>query len=102
MSYHDGGQVLVPEREIWEVGNDFILFKTFELQINGKRLLDAYPNVGTMLNHYLNTASARSDLEDASPFELALGGDRGKGAFTFLAVVSVPYSDGNKCNIFKM
>jgi hypothetical protein len=39
MSYYYGGQVLVPEREIWEVGNDLIPFETFKLKINGKRLL---------------------------------------------------------------
>ena len=55
-----------------------------------------------MLNHYLNTASALSDLEDVLHLELALGGNHGKGAFTFLAVVFVRYSNGNKCNIFEM
>jgi hypothetical protein len=103
LSYHYGGRVLyVLEEEIWEVSNKFILFETFELQIDGKRgLLYAYRNVDTMLNPYLNTASALSDLEDVSHLELALGGSHGKGGFTFLAVVFVRYSNGKKCNIFE-
>jgi hypothetical protein len=60
-----------------------------ELQIIGTRLLYAYGHVDTMLNHYLNNASALNDLEDISHLELALGGDHGKGAFVFLAVVFV-------------
>ena len=56
MSYRYGGCVSVPEREmIREVGNDFIPFETFELLIDGKRLLYAYRDVDTILNHYLNT-----------------------------------------------
>jgi hypothetical protein len=102
MSYHYGGRVSVPEREIRVVGNDFIPFETFELQIGGKRLLYAYRDVDTMLNNYINTASALSDLEDVSHLELALGGDYGKGAFTFLAVVFIRYSNEKKCNIFEM
>jgi hypothetical protein len=55
-----------------------------------------------MLNHYFNAGSALSDLEDVSHFKLALGGNHGKGAFTFLAVVFVQYYNGNKCNIFEI
>jgi hypothetical protein len=101
LSYHYGGRESVPEREIREVGNNFIRFKTFELQIDGEGLLYAYRNVNTMLNHYLNTASAISDLEDVSYMELALGGDHGKGALTFLAVVFVRYLNGKSATYLR-
>jgi hypothetical protein len=39
---------------------------------------------------------------DISHAKLALGGDHGKGAFTFLAVLFLRYTNGKKVSIFEM
>jgi hypothetical protein len=103
LKYHFGTRVTVSETIIREqVGNDYIPFTTFEKKIDGKRILYSYRDIDTMLTHAINTALALRDLDDIAHAELALGGDHGKGAFTFLAVLFLRYTNGKKVSIFEM
>jgi hypothetical protein len=102
LRYHFGTRVAAPATLIREVGNDYIPFTTFEKKIDGKRICNSFRDIDTMLTHAINTASALRDLDDVSHAELALGGDHGKGAFTFLAVLFLRYRNGKKVSIFEM
>jgi hypothetical protein len=102
LKYHFWTLVTAPETLIRGVGNDCIPFTTLEKKIDGRRILYLFHDMDTMLSYAINTALALRNLEDVSHAKLALGGDHGKGASTFLAVLFLRYRNSKKVSIFEM
>jgi hypothetical protein len=94
LSYHFGKRVSVSEREIREVGSNYVPYVTANPVIIGHKKKISYPHRSA---YDLFQCYGRTTFEDSSikieKLELLLGGDHGKSTFTFLFVIVVRYKD---------
>jgi hypothetical protein len=97
LSYHFGKRVCVSEREITEVGSDYVPYVTANRLIEGqkKKILYSHRSAHDLFQCYGRTIfeGSRNEIDK---LELLLGGDHGKGAFTFLFVIVVRYKDSTR------
>jgi hypothetical protein len=94
LSYHFGKRVSVSEREIREVGLNYVPYVTANRVIVGhkKKILYSHRSAYDLFQCYGRTIFEDSGNE-IEKLELLLGGDHGKGAFTFLFAIVVRYKD---------
>ena len=73
-------------------GSQYVTFETFTKTFNGKKALYSFRNIVTLLEFYLPQmlGSFNKNIENT---ELTLGGDHGKGAFTFIACLIICFED---------
>jgi hypothetical protein len=92
--YHFGKRVSVSEQEIRDVGSKYVPYVTANWVIEGhkKKILYSHRSAYDLFQHYARTIFEDSQKE-IDKLELLLGGDHGKGAFTFLFVIVVRYKD---------
>jgi hypothetical protein len=97
LPFHFGKRVCVSDQEITEVGPDYIPYVSANRLIEGqtKKILYSHWSVHDVFQCY-----GRTILEDRhnkiDKLKLLLGGDHGKGAFTFLFVILVRYKDSTR------
>jgi hypothetical protein len=95
LSYHFGKRVSVSEREIREAGSNYVPYVTANRVIIGhkKKMLYPHRSAYDLFQCYGRTIFEDSGNKEVEKLELLLGGDHGKGAFTFLFVIVVRYKD---------
>jgi hypothetical protein len=86
--HHFGHRVVVPQRELAAYGSQYVTFKTFTKSFNGRKVLYSYRDITVLLEFYLRQLLG-SFNKKINKMELTLGGDHGKGAFTFIACLIV-------------
>jgi hypothetical protein len=84
--------VVVPQRELAAYGSQYVTFKTFTKSFNGRKVLYSYRDITVLLEFYLRQLLG-SFNKKINKMELTLGGDHGKGAFTFIACLIVWFED---------
>ena len=97
LSYHFGKRVCVSESEIAEVGSNYFPYVTANQVIVGqkKKILYFHWSAYDLFQCYGRTIFEDSRTE-IDKLELLLGGDHGKGAFTFMFVIVVRYKDSTR------
>jgi hypothetical protein len=90
--HHFGHRVVVPQRELAAYRSQYVTFETFMKTLNGRKVLYSYRNVTMLLEFYLPQMLG-SFSKNIEKMELTLGGDHGKGAFTFIACQIVRFED---------
>jgi hypothetical protein len=86
--HHFGHRVVVPQRELAAYGLQYVTFETFTKSFNGTKVLYLYRDITVLLEFYLQQLLG-SFSKKIDKMELTLGGDHGKGAFTFIACLIV-------------
>jgi hypothetical protein len=94
LTQHFGHKVVVLQRELAAFGSEFVPYETFHEEFGGKKILYSYRDLPQLLEFYLPEL-LESFEKTISKFELTLGGDHGKGAFTFLACCINRFADGS-------
>ena len=59
--------------------------------MDGKKIIYHYWNLTSLLAHYSSVIFNKKHLHDIEKVEVLLGGDHGKGAFSFLAIIIVRF-----------
>jgi hypothetical protein len=94
LTQHFGHKVVVSQRELAAFGSEFVPYETFHEEIGGKKILYSYRDLAKLLEFYLPEL-LESFEKSISKIELTLGGDHGKGAFTFLACLIIRFVDNS-------
>ena len=89
--HHFGHRVCVPETNISEIGSSFIPYTCDQFKHEGKKINYSHRKLTELLNHYSLVLFDRKHLEEIEKVEVLLGGDHGKGAFTFLAIIIIRF-----------
>jgi hypothetical protein len=94
--YHFGDRVCVLEKDITEIGSNFVDFKKESIEVNVqeygvKKVQVSWRDLFDLFEHYApELFEGGCDIIDR--IEILLGGDhRGKGAMTFLSVLIARY-----------
>jgi hypothetical protein len=95
LMYHFGDRVCVSEKDITEVGSNFVEFKKESIEVNVqeygvKKVQVSWRDLFDLFEHYAPELF-EGGCERIDRIEILLGGDHGKGAMTFLAVLIVRY-----------
>ena len=86
---HFGKRVCIPEHVISSLTSRFLEFKTEKNEIDGKQVLYSWKDLCEVLQFYEDILV--HDTEQIEKMEISLGGDHGKGKFSFVALVIVRY-----------
>ena len=86
----------MPETKISQIGCDYVNFNTESLTVDVKdygvkKILFSWRDLDKLLQSY--ATELFQNLMNIRKLEILLGGDHGKGALNFLAVVIVQYND---------
>jgi hypothetical protein len=92
--HHFGHRVVVPQRELAAYGSSYVEYETFTETFKGKKVLYSFRDVSKLFDFYL-PEMLESFKKEIDKLELTLGGDHGKGAFTFLACLIIRFTDGS-------
>jgi hypothetical protein len=92
--HHFGHRVVVPQRQLAACGSSYVEYETFTETFNGKKVLHSFRDVSKLFEFYL-PEMLESFKKEVDKLELTLGGDHGKGAFTFLACLIIQFTDGS-------
>ena len=102
LTNHFGARVCVPELEIMKFTSQFVPFQTEYKRFpdpphRDKRVLYSWKDLSIVIEFYLDTILGNNP-DDIYKIEICLGGDHGKGKFTFTALVIIRYKQpiGNK------
>ena len=90
--HHFGHRVVVPQRELAAYGSQYVTFETFTKTFSGKKVLYSYRDITVLLKFYLPQIVG-SFNKTIHKMDLTLGGDHGKGAFTFIACLIIRFED---------
>jgi hypothetical protein len=74
-------------------GSSYVECKTFTEIFNGKKVLYLFWDISKLFEFYL-PEMLESFKQDIDKLELTLGGNHGKGGFTFLACLIIQCTDG--------
>ena len=96
LSYHFAHRVCVPERDISEIGSSFIPYTCEQFKYEGKKINYSHQKLTDLPNNYSSVLFDRNHLEHIEKVEMLLGGDHGKGAFTFLAIIIIRFSNSKE------
>jgi hypothetical protein len=91
-----GYSILPTQVQVRAVGEQFFRATTFEEVIDGKNIHYWYKDVDEVLKHMVKHASAFEDIKDIESMDMSLGGDHGKGAFTYMALLAIRYKKESK------
>ena len=94
LSYHFGHRVCVSEKLIAAVGSDFVHFKSESIPVDVreygvKKILFSWRDLDELIHKY--SSELFENLSSIDRLEILLGGDHGKGAMNFIAVIIVRY-----------
>jgi hypothetical protein len=92
--HHFGHRVVVPQRQLAAYGSTYVEYETFTEIFNGKQVLYSFRDISKLFEFYL-PEMLESFKKEIDKLELTLGGDHGKGAFTFLACLIIRFTDGS-------
>jgi hypothetical protein len=92
LCHHFGHQVVVPQRKLVAYGSQYVTFETFTKTFNGRKVLYLYRDITLLLKFYLPQMLG-SFNKKIDKMEMTLGGHHGKGAFTFIACLILPFED---------
>ena len=99
LTYHFGKRVTAHEYEVEEIKKDYIKFhtETIDVMHKGKMesVLYSWKDLAVMIHHHRNEIFDNNS-EDIEKIDICLGGDHGKGKFTFVALVTVRYKSNIK------
>jgi hypothetical protein len=90
--HHFGHRVVVPQRKLAAYGSQYVKFETFTKTFKGRKVLYSYRDITVLLEFYLPQMLG-SFNKTIDKMELTLGGDHGKGAFTFIACLIIRFED---------
>jgi hypothetical protein len=90
--HHLGHQVVVPQRELAAYRLQYVTFDTFTKNFNGNKALYSYWDITMLLEFYLPQMLG-SFNKKINKMKLTLGGDHGKGYYTFIACLIVQFDD---------
>jgi hypothetical protein len=90
--HHFGHRVVVPQRDLAAYGLQYVIFETFTKTLNRRKVLYSYRDVTMLLEFYLPQMLG-SFSKKIDKMELTLGGNHGKGAFTFIACLIARFED---------
>ncbi len=90
--HHFGHRVVVPQRELAAYGSQYVTFEIFTKTFKGRKVLYSYRDITVLLEFYLPQMLG-SFNKAIDKMELTLGGDHGKGAFTFIACLIIRFED---------
>jgi hypothetical protein len=80
--------VVVPQRKLAAYGSQYVMFEMFTKTFKGRKVLYSYRDITVLLEFYLPQMLG-SFNKNVKKMELTLGGDHGKGPFTFIACLIV-------------
>jgi len=94
LTNHFGKRVCVAESEITEFGANFLEFQTEKIRVKvgdkEQDVLYSWKDLDKVLTFYKENLY-KENQQDIEKVEVCLGGDHGKGKFTFIALVIVRY-----------
>ena len=91
INHHFGRRIVDTDRAIAQVGCEFVPYISSEKIIEGEKISYHHRSAIELFRQYSHNILV--DAQHISNVELLFGGDHGKGAFTFMFVVIVRYSN---------
>jgi hypothetical protein len=98
---HFGFPVVVPKKELASYGSTFVDYEIFYKEFNGKKVQYSFRSIPKMLLFYL-PEFLKEFKKPIETMEIMLGGDHGKGSFTFLATLAIRFADRSDPYILEM
>jgi hypothetical protein len=85
-------RVVVSQSQLAAYRSSYVEYETFTETFNGKKVMYSFRDVSKLFDFYL-PEMLESFKKEIDKLELTLGGDHGKGAFTFLACLIIRFTD---------
>jgi hypothetical protein len=97
LTHFFGHLFTVPQEKLFGLGKDFVAFKIFYEKIGGVEVKYMIRDSSKMLQHYISSGLTDGDAGvGLIKADISLGGDHGKGSFTFLLCLHLRYTDTSK------
>jgi hypothetical protein len=91
LTHHLGVSVRVSENELRKQANEYVPFVSFEKVVENKKVKYIYRDLSALFSFYAEHLLEYFNTRPVDKIEVSVGGDHGKGVFSFVAIVVIRY-----------